>query len=82
MREISNITIIAGQGANTYSLGDYVNGLVIKSIVDCSVEYPDSTQIGYRCLSSDNGKEFREHVLVEVWNVPVVVEYKEGGKTL
>lgn len=73
MREIKRIQIVAPRyGVKTYSIGDEVNGLEIKQIVDCSVEYENSLHIGYRCMG-DNHSDY----IAEIWNTPVIAEYYE-----
>lgn len=77
MRVIKTVALATNQGVTTYTVGDTVNDLEIKSIVECSLEYESSMEIGFRCLSSKDGKGISKNVIVEIWNAPVVVEYME-----
>jgi len=72
-KEINSITIVCQQGTNRYQIGDVVNGVEIVEIRDVSLEYPDSLHVGFNCLSGDSNTNSR--VIVEMWDVPVVVEY-------
>lgn len=80
MRDIKSITVVNQQGTATYYIGCEVNGLVIKSIIDCSAELPERLEIGYRCFSS-GGYNCKKDLIVEIWNAPVAVEYYEKDET-
>jgi len=75
VREIKKITVVNQNGAESYQIGNVINGLKIERIVDCSMETLDSLRIGYHCLSSD--RNIRENSIVEIWDCPVTVEYYE-----
>lgn len=76
MRVIKKITIALQPGVKSYELGDQINGLEIKEIIDCSVELPERLEIGYRCFSSSR-RSCVTDLIVEIWNAPVVVKYVE-----
>jgi len=76
MRIIKKITVVTQQGVASYELGDKVNGLEIKEIIDCSAEFPERLEIGYRCFSSER-RNCTKDLIVEIWNAPIVAEYCE-----
>jgi hypothetical protein len=77
MRAIKKITVVTQNGVKDYELGDKINGLEIKEIIDCSAELPERLEIGYRCFSSDRRSCVKD-LIVEIWNAPIVVEYYEA----
>ena len=77
MRVIKSVSITTNQGVTTYAIGNAVNRIEIKSIIECSLEHGSSAGIGFCCLSSEDGKFVNKNIIVEIWNAPVVVEYME-----
>ena len=77
MKVIKKITVVTQQGVRSYELGEKVNGLEIKSIVNLCEEYPDHTEVGYRAIS-DYRTCATDNTVVQFWNIPAVVEYCEA----
>ena len=78
MRAINKITIVTNSGVKEYAIGDVVNEIEIKKIIDVSAELESRIEIGFAYLSNSDPRLSRSGItVVEVWNAPVVVEYME-----
>ena len=68
--KIQSLTIVNQQGTRSYCVGSEYGGLVLDSIKDQSLEYPDSISIIYVGYTKENDRVF------EAINAPIDVQYE------
>lgn len=69
MTKIKSLSIVCIQGTKTYQVGQTYNGLVLDSINDKTIYYPENAVIIYNGTTKDG------ELVFEAINAPIEVEY-------
>lgn len=74
MRVIRKLTVLCGNSARTFEVGNVINGLTVAKITNNGVEYEDRIHSEYQVLDA-NGE-----LIANVENVPIIVDWQENEK--
>lgn len=67
--KIKSLAIVCQTGVSQYIVGREYNGLLLDSIKDCTLEYPEAFHSIFQGMTSDN------ELVFEAIDAPVEVEY-------
>ncbi len=68
-QSIKQITVISGQGVKSYEIGQTVNGMVIDTIAENTIEYESAIEFVWTGLTAEG------LIVLSIINAPVVIEY-------